>query len=134
MDAKKIKDIRRRLTEGYENIIRSINRHKQAVEAIQIENTEDEADLATISHDRDLLYNLHEGGFERLRFIQEAIKAIDRGGYGECVRCGNDIKEARLDAVPWATLCIRCQEEAEAEHKSSRMVASGGDAHETLDY
>jgi DnaK suppressor protein len=134
MDAKKIKDIRRRLTDGYENLIKSINRHKQAVEEIQIENTEDEGDLATISHDRDLLYNLHEGGFERLRFMQEAIKAIDRGQYGECVRCGNDINEARLDAVPWATLCIRCQEEAEAEHKSSRMVLPGGDVDETLDY
>ena len=131
MDAKKIGDIRRQLSNEYEKLIKSINRNRQAAEEIQTENTEDEGDLATISHDRDLLYNLHEGGFERLRFIQEAIKAIDRGQYGECARCGKDINEKRLAAVPWAMMCIRCQEETEAEHTSSTMVLAGERTEET---
>ena len=125
MDAKKLKDARQRLSKEYQDLIESINRHRIAAEEIKVENTEDEGDLATISHNKDLLYNLHEGGFTRLRFIQEAMKAMDRGQYGECVRCGNEINEKRLLAVPWATLCIRCQEETEREHTSSRMVAAG---------
>jgi len=131
MDQKKLKETRQRLSTEYENLIKSINRNRTAAEEIKLENTEDEGDLATISHDRDLLYNLHEGGFERLRFIQEAIKALDRGQYGECIGCGEDIKEKRLEAVPWATMCIRCQEETEAEHSSSRMVLAGLDTEET---
>ena len=131
MDEKKLKETRQRLSTEYENLIKSINRNRTAAEEIKLENTEDEGDLATISHDRDLLYNLHEGGFERLRFIQEAIKALDRGQYGECIGCGEDIKEKRLEAVPWATMCIRCQEETEAEHTSSGMVLAGLDAQET---
>ena len=131
MDAKKIKDTRQRLSSEYENLTKSIDRRRLAAQEIKLENTEDEGDLATISHDRDLLYNLHEGGFERLRFIQEAIKALDRGQYGECISCGEDIKEKRLEAVPWATMCIRCQEETEAEHTSSRMVLAGLDTEET---
>jgi len=131
MDEKKLKETRQRLSTEYENLIKSINRNRTAAEEIKLENTEDEGDLATISHDRDLLYNLHEGGFERLRFIQEAIKALDRGQYGECIGCGEDIKEKRLEAVPWATMCIRCQEETEAEHTSSRMVLAGLDTEET---
>jgi len=63
MDAKTIKDIRRRLSMEYENLIKSNNRKRLAAEEITVENTEDEDDLATISHDRDLLYNLHEGSF-----------------------------------------------------------------------
>ena len=47
--------------------------------------------------------------------IQEALKRMDRGEYGECMKCGVDINEKRLLAVPWATLCIQCQEEAECE-------------------
>jgi DnaK suppressor protein len=128
MDAKKLKEIRLRLSSEYEKLIRSINRSRLAAEEIQLENTEDEGDLATISHDRDLLYNLHEGGFARLRFIQDAIKAIDRGQYGECTHCGNDINEKRLDAVPWATMCINCQEETEMAQTSSRMVPVGQDS------
>ena len=130
MDAKRIKDIRQRLLGEYEKLIKSTNRSRIAAEEIQLENTEDEGDLATISHDRDLLYNLQEGGFARLRFIQEALKALARGQYGECVRCGNDINEKRLAAVPWATMCIRCQEETEAEHTSSHMVPAGQESEE----
>ena len=131
MDAKKIKDTRRRLSRECENLIKSINRNRTAAEEIKLENTEDEGDLAAISHNRDVLYNLHEGGFARLRFIQEAIKALDRGQYGECVRCGKDINEKRLEAVPWATMCIRCQEETEADDTSSHMVMAGLEAEET---
>jgi DnaK suppressor protein len=131
LDAKKIQETRRRLSAEHEKLIKSMNRSRLAAEEIQIENTEDEGDMATISHDRDLLYNLHEGGFARLRFIQEAIKAIDRGQYGECTRCGNDINEKRLEAMPWATMCIHCQEETETEGISSRTVLAPKDAEET---
>ena len=131
MDAKKIKDTRRRLSSEYENLVKSINRSRLAAEEIKLENTEDEGDLAAISHERELLYNLHESDFARLRFIQQAMKAMDRGQYGECVGCGEDINEKRLEAVPWATMCVRCQEETEAEHISSRMVLARPEAEET---
>ena len=125
MDEKNTKDARQRLTMEHENLIKSINRNRVTAEEIKVENTEDEGDLATISHNKDLLYNLHENDFARLRFIQKAIKALDRGQYGECTGCGNDINEKRLLAVPWASLCIRCQEETEAEHISSREELAG---------
>jgi DnaK suppressor protein len=131
MDAKTTKDIRQRLSDEYETMIKSVNRSRLAAKEIKLENTEDEGDLATISHERELLYNLHESDFTRLRFIQEALKAIDRGQYGECVGCSEDINEKRLEAMPWATMCIRCQEETEAEHTSSPMVLAGLEAEET---
>jgi DnaK suppressor protein len=131
MDSKKIKETRRRLVGECENLIKSINRSRLAAEEIKLEKTEDEGDLAMISHETALIYNLHEGGFARLRSIQEAMKAIDHGRYGECVRCGNDINAKRLMAIPWATLCIRCQEETEIEQTSSRMVPAGLDEEET---
>jgi DnaK suppressor protein len=132
MDAKKIADTRRQLSREEEDLIKSINRGRRAAEDIKPENTEDEGDLATISHERELLYNLHESDFARLKFIQGALKAIDRGQYGECVRCGEDINEKRLAAVPWATMCIGCQEQTETERStSSRMVLAGQEAEET---
>ena len=103
-------------------MIALIDRNRIATQEISVENTEDEGDLATISHNKELLYNLHEGGSARLRLIQEAMKVIDRGQYGECVRCEKDINENRLLAIPWATLCIHCQEETEMEHTTSRMM------------
>lgn len=131
VDAKKIKDTRERLSGDYEKLIKSINRSRLAADEIQLEDTEDEGDLATISHDKELLYNIHEGGFARLRCIQEAIKAIDRGQYGECSRCGKNINEKRLNAVPWARMCIHCQEEKEMQQTSSHLVLAGLDSEET---
>jgi DnaK suppressor protein len=132
MDAKKIAEARRQLSCEQDNLITSINRGRRAAEDIKPQNTEDEGDLATISHERELLYNLHESDFARLKFIQGALKAIDRGQYGECVDCGEDINERRLAAVPWATMCISCQEETEIEHAtSSRMVLVGQEAEDT---
>ena len=37
-----------------------------------------------------------------------ALKRLDSGNYGECAECGEDIDERRLEAVPYATLCITC--------------------------
>ncbi len=125
MDDKKVQKFRQRLSEEHQKLIRSINRNRLAEEEITLENTEDEGDLATISHSKELLYNLHESDFQRLKLIQEALKRMDRGEYGECVRCGEDINEKRLLAVAWATLCIQCQEEAERESSSPRPVMAG---------
>jgi DnaK suppressor protein len=124
MDATKIKELRQRLSNEYQALIQSLNRNRLSAQEIQVENTEDESDLASASHDKYLLYNLNEGGFFRLRFIQEAINAIDHGQYGECMQCSKDIDEKRLDAVPWATMCIHCQEETEMELTLLDMITN----------
>jgi len=45
-----------------------------------------------------------------LRAIEEAIHRMDQGVYGICMDCEEDIKPARLDAVPWTRVCINCKE------------------------
>jgi DnaK suppressor protein len=131
MNAKTLTSFRQRLSGEYQNMVQAISRSRLAAKELEVEDTEDEADLATISQNRELLYDLHENDFRRLRSIEEALKAIDAGQYGECIRCGEDIKEKRLRAVPWTTVCIRCQEEMETEHASSHRVWAGMDESET---
>lgn len=126
MDAKKLKATRERLAKEYEELKKSINRSRLVAEEIKVEKTEDEGDLATINHARELFYNLQEGDLARLKSIEVAMKAVDRGEYGECVRCGEDINEKRLEVLPWATMCISCKESAEME-ASSPMVVAGQD-------
>ena len=124
MDAKKLKVARQRLATEYEDLTKSMKRGRLAAHEITVENTEDEGDLAIISHARELSYNLQESDLARLRSIEEAMEALDRGQYGECIRCDGDINEKRLEVVPWATMCVRCQEEAEMEG-SSQTVQGG---------
>jgi DnaK suppressor protein len=121
MEAKKIKVFQQRLTSEHDKLTQSISRARRAEEEVGMEKTEDEGDLATIRQERDLLSALHESVFTRLRFIQEALNAVERGDYGECSRCGENIGEKRLAAVPWARTCIRCQEATETDRPPSRI-------------
>jgi DnaK suppressor protein len=45
-----------------------------------------------------------------LRAIEEAILRMDQGTYGICMDCEEEIKPARLEAVPWTRVCIDCKE------------------------
>jgi len=124
MDPRKLKVARKRLANEYEALTKSMKRGRLTADEIKVENTEDEGDLAIISHARELFYNLQEGDLARLRSIEKAMEALDRGQYGECIRCDDDIDEKRLEVVPWATMYVRCQQEAEME-ASSQTVLDG---------
>jgi DnaK suppressor protein len=47
------------------------------------------------------------------RSVESALLRIHGGTFGTCLHCGNEISGRRLEAVPWAPLCIMCQEAAD---------------------
>jgi RNA polymerase-binding transcription factor len=68
---------------------------------------------------QDVELALMEMKSETLSKIDEAIQRLEGGTYGTCSECDNEISAARLKALPFATLCIACQEEEE-ERTSDR--------------
>jgi RNA polymerase-binding transcription factor len=46
-----------------------------------------------------------------LRLVERALVKLDAGTYGACERCGNPIAAERLEAIPWAILCIDCKKQ-----------------------
>jgi DnaK suppressor protein len=44
----------------------------------------------------------------RLQRIDQALRFIENGRYGVCVKCGEDIGESRLSVVPESVLCVKC--------------------------
>ena len=71
------------------------------------------ADTATETYDRELDYSLEENSEHVLTEIDAALKRIADGTYGQCTNCGTQIPEERLEARPYATLCIECQRHRE---------------------
>jgi DnaK suppressor protein len=67
---------------------------------------EDIADHATDTFDRELDESLEENAGQVLREIDEAMARLDEGTYGTCAVCGKRIPDERLDALPYATLCV----------------------------
>jgi DnaK suppressor protein len=63
-------------------------------------------DVATATFDREMASTLEENSTHVLGEIDAALARIDEGTYGVCERCGEPIGGERLDALPWAKLCI----------------------------
>lgn len=64
------------------------------------------ADHATETFMRELDSGLEENAEHLLAEIETALSRIEEGTYGVCVACGRPIAEDRLEAVPYATLCL----------------------------
>ena len=64
------------------------------------------ADSATETFMRELDGGLEENTEHLLDEIEAALRRIDEGTFGRCAVCGSPIDEERLEAVPYATLCI----------------------------
>jgi DnaK suppressor protein len=81
--------------------------------ALEITNEPDILDRTLSAANRDLAAAGFEISGRKLREVRVALNRLREGVYGECQYCGNEISARRLRAVPWANLCITCQENAE---------------------
>ena len=93
-------------------------------EGIAIERTPDALDETLRATERELSTRYLESQSGLLHGAGEALARIAYGTYGTCLHCDEEISQKRLRAVPWATLCIDCQESADGN--PHRSVASGG--------
>ncbi len=71
-------------------------------------------DLGSEVFERSKDFALQEQAAITLRQVEEALDRLAQGRYDRCAECGQPIDKERLDALPYATLCIHCQQEVEA--------------------
>jgi RNA polymerase-binding transcription factor len=76
-------------------------------------DSEDVADHGTDAFERNMTLGLMENEARTLQQIEEALEQMATGRYGVCTQCGSAIPLARLEALPFATTCVPCQEKAE---------------------
>ena len=74
------------------------------------QNVGDMTDIAVESYTREFLFGKSAGDRRILRDIEDALARIDAKTYGFCTNCDNEINPRRLEAVPWAALCVKCQD------------------------
>jgi DnaK suppressor protein len=68
------------------------------------------ADAAQTTSERAQVLSIVDGLRQRLEDVVAALGRIEKGTYGKCTHCGNDIPQERLEAVPTAALCIDCKQ------------------------
>jgi DnaK suppressor protein len=70
---------------------------------------DDPADAGSASFERETAQSLSNHARNLLSQIDDAMRRMDAGTYGTCERCGEAIETARLEALPYATLCMSCK-------------------------
>lgn len=83
----------------------------------RLESARDVGDQALMDLDRELGISLMEMRNRKRQAIDEALMRLNEGTYGICAECGIEVSEKRLEAVPFAKLCVQCQSRQELLEK-----------------
>ena len=71
------------------------------------------ADLGTDNFEQEFTLSLMESDAGMLEKIESALERVEDGTYGACEECGAKIPKTRLNAIPYATMCVKCASEYE---------------------
>ncbi|HUA83331.1 MAG TPA: TraR/DksA C4-type zinc finger protein [Bryobacteraceae bacterium] len=82
-------------------------------ESIRIHQLADPLDMTQQAAEREMVVLNLDRSTAIARRLRAAIDRVDNGTYGICLECEAEIAPNRLEAIPWAELCIRCQENAD---------------------
>jgi DnaK suppressor protein len=83
----------------------------------------DQGESSEVDIQEDIEFALIQMKSETLNKINEALRRLDEGTYGNCFECGDEIAEARLRALPFAVRCKDCEEARETAEQRERMLA-----------
>jgi len=98
------------LRKKQQELLDSYQRDKAAGNAQPDDGIQDLADKAASAYSKELNFSLSDGERNLLMAIEEAFNRMKEGSFGTCTNCGSTIGEKRLQAVPWTSFCIDCQE------------------------
>ena len=86
----------------------------------RFESAMDSGDQALLDLEREMGISLQEKRNRERQMIDEALVSLEEGTYGICVECSTEIGEKRLAVMPFARLCVECQEKIELLEKIER--------------
>jgi DnaK suppressor protein len=99
-------------------------------EEILIENAAEDFDRLQQQLNREVAIRNLDRESKLLKEVEAALKRIEQGSFGVCLRCEEDIPEKRLKAVPWAAYCISCQEQVDRLRAAGETVEEDNSASE----
>jgi len=94
-----------------------ITNNKDFKEIVDGMDPKDLADIASDDIDRRMIEMVGSQELKRLKLIESAQTRIKQGKYGHCIKCDRQIPPERLEAIPYALMCIDCKSEEERRNR-----------------
>lgn len=101
---------RKALREKASELRGRMSAERTAAIVARLEDPSDSGDLSQQSHEEWIFLNRNNLENALLREVEGALRRIDEQTYGVCQECREPISPKRLQALPWAKFCVRCQE------------------------
>lgn len=122
MDTKKVPHYQAKLEEIRASLVGEVAKNLKTNKEEFSDVVADVNDDATRAYNRQLMLNLGEQGWEKLKQVEEALESIKQGSYGICQKCDKAVPEARLNIVPFAKYCVECLSIIEKEKTSEQPM------------
>ena len=114
MDSKTLKAYRKRLVDKKGDITRGYDKTRSQGKQVDSDVYHDPVDKAANSYTKEFLFSLSNKERDLLQQVDEALARLDGRRFGFCASCEDEMNLKRLEAVPWARLCLSCQEKQES--------------------
>lgn len=105
---KRLEDERDRLTELIEEARQGLEEARQTESSAERSPDPGNAEAGSMKFEYEKELSMQQNAIDLLHKVERALGRIERGEYGKCESCGEDIPTARLDALPYATFCVNC--------------------------
>jgi RNA polymerase-binding protein DksA len=115
MDAETREQLRKVLLEERESLreqLRDLGVNPDDRTSVELQFDQGFADSAQTTAERHRVMSIVQGLRANLADVEHALRRMDAGTYGSCENCGREISEERLEAIPFARLCIDCKQKA----------------------
>jgi RNA polymerase-binding transcription factor DksA len=101
-------EVRKTLCDMLEELGDKLGRITDDVKHVNEPLEKDFAEQASQHENDEVLDYLGNAARKEMESIKQALIRIDKGEYGQCVICGQDINPERLKIIPFSTICVNC--------------------------
>lgn len=107
MKAAERKKIEKKLIAERDSLLTKLQENDLSVDDAE---TPDPVDLAVRNYSKNVMLAVSENESRQLQLINEALQRVGTKEFGDCLNCEEPINEKRIEAIPWARYCLKCQE------------------------
>jgi len=109
MDPRLLNRYKNKLLALKQDLLKNVQKSQNTGKETYRDDLKDLADQASDAYEKEFLFGLSDSERKLLSEVETALYKIEEGTFGRCEECGEMINNGRLEAVPYARLCLSCQ-------------------------
>jgi len=105
--------IKQQLLKERQELLQDVSNSYETCRELGQDGVPDIGDMSSAAYSRDVLFNVSETQRQRIHDIDVALEQIEKGEYGICMSCGEEISPRRMEVRPFSRYCIECKTDIE---------------------